>query len=150
MNIQHNNMSDHISTTQAAEIMGVSRVTIFNMIKDGRIKSAIKVGRNYIIPKDFQRDFIKDIAKKIVPILKKNGVARAGIFGSRACASEHKNSDLDLLYEFKKIRKYYPFELGRLKNILEDILDMKVDLVSYDYLHPSLKKKILKHNIEIL
>ena len=143
-------MSDYISTIQAADIMGVSRVTVFNMIKDGRIKRAIKVGRNYIIPKDFQQDFVKNIAKKIIPILKKNGVARAGIFGSRACASGHKNSDLDLLYEFKKIRKYYPFELGRLKNILEDALGMKVDLVSYDYIHPSLKEQILNHNVEIL
>lgn len=39
----------HISTTELAKILGVSRVTIFNKIKNGEIK-AEKVGRNYVIP----------------------------------------------------------------------------------------------------
>lgn len=43
-------MEDYISTTEAAKLLEVSTVTIFNMIKDGRIK-AQKVGRNYIINK---------------------------------------------------------------------------------------------------
>jgi excisionase family DNA binding protein len=44
-------MSDkYISTTEAAKILGISRVAIFNRIKLGKIK-AEKIGRNYIIDK---------------------------------------------------------------------------------------------------
>ena len=39
-----------ISTTEAAKILGVSRITIFDRIKRGKIP-ANKVGRNFIIEK---------------------------------------------------------------------------------------------------
>ncbi|MBU0578287.1 helix-turn-helix domain-containing protein [Patescibacteria group bacterium] len=41
-------MNDFISTAEAAKILGISRVSVFNKIKSGDIK-AVKVGRNYII-----------------------------------------------------------------------------------------------------
>lgn len=37
------------STQEVADLLGVSRVTVFNKIKKGDIK-AEKVGRNYVIP----------------------------------------------------------------------------------------------------
>ena len=37
----------------------------------------------------------------IIPILKKNGVVRAGIFGSYARGEQNKNSDVDVLVKFK-------------------------------------------------
>lgn len=43
-------MDEFISTTEAAKLLGVSRVTLFNKIKSGEIK-AMKVGRNYIVPR---------------------------------------------------------------------------------------------------
>lgn len=46
---------------------------------------------------------IESIKKKIVPILKKHGVVRAGIFGSYARGEQNKNSDVDILIEVKKI-----------------------------------------------
>ncbi len=46
-----NPMRDFLSTVEAAKILGLSRVTLFNKIKSGEIK-AMKVGRNYIIPRD--------------------------------------------------------------------------------------------------
>ncbi|MAG28837.1 hypothetical protein CL632_01670 [bacterium] len=39
------------STTEAAKILGISRVAVFNRIKNGKIK-AEKIGRNYMIPKE--------------------------------------------------------------------------------------------------
>ena len=128
--------------------MGVSRVTIFNMIKDGRIKRAIKVGRNYIIPRNFQWDFVEDIAKKILPILKKHKVKRAGIFGSRACGSERKNSDLDVLIELKRGESL--FDLARLKIALEEALDISVDTLTYDGIYHLLRDKILRQQFPIL
>ena len=42
-------MKDFYTTTEIAELMNVTRVTIFRWIKEGRLK-AIKPGRDYIIP----------------------------------------------------------------------------------------------------
>lgn len=44
------NMSQYISTTELASLLGVSRVTIFKKIKKGEIK-AVRIGRNYVIDK---------------------------------------------------------------------------------------------------
>lgn len=43
-----NNDNDLISTTEAAEILGISRVAVFKRIKSGELP-AQKVGRNYVI-----------------------------------------------------------------------------------------------------
>lgn len=43
-------MKDYISTTEAAKILGISRIAVFNKVKSGEIK-ATKVGRNYVIDK---------------------------------------------------------------------------------------------------
>ena len=40
-----------ISTTKAAELLSVSRITVFKKIKQGILK-ADKIGRNYLIPVD--------------------------------------------------------------------------------------------------
>lgn len=38
----------YLSTSELAELLGISRIAVFKKIKKGNIK-AIKVGRNYII-----------------------------------------------------------------------------------------------------
>lgn len=40
---------DLITTTELANILGISRIAVFNKIKKGQIK-AFKIGRNYVIP----------------------------------------------------------------------------------------------------
>lgn len=40
-----------VSTTELAELLGVTRVTVFRKIKSGEIK-AVKVGRNFVIDKN--------------------------------------------------------------------------------------------------
>lgn len=49
-----------LSTSQVAELLGVSRVTIFRWIKEGTMK-AEKVGRNYVIAHD---EFMKHLGKQ--------------------------------------------------------------------------------------
>lgn len=71
--------SNYYTTTELAELLGVSRVTVFNMIKDGRIE-AEKVGRNYIIPADSlgiygepTADRKKEISKAVKKTIKEYG-----------------------------------------------------------------------------
>lgn len=42
---------DYLSVMEAARVLGLSRVTVFNRIKDGTIK-AKRIGRHYVIPKN--------------------------------------------------------------------------------------------------
>lgn len=53
---------DYISTSEAAELLGISRVAVFKKIKSGQIK-AEKFGRNYLIDKNS----LGGIYKKITP-----------------------------------------------------------------------------------
>ncbi len=63
----------YYSTSEAADILGVSRITVFNMIQDGRL-SAEKVGRNYLIPKNvigIDAELTKDQEEKITKAVEK-------------------------------------------------------------------------------
>ncbi|MCX6788993.1 MAG: nucleotidyltransferase family protein [Candidatus Gribaldobacteria bacterium] len=90
----------------------------------------------------------QEIAKKIIPILKKQGVQKAALFGSQARGEATKKSDVDLLVKLPK--RFGLFEMGGLKMDLEEALNKKVDLVEYSTIHPLLKKQILKEQISIL
>lgn len=84
---------------------------------------------------------IERIKPQIIPILKKYGVKRAGVFGSAARGDFHANSDIDILVEL-------PGSVGLIEFIsmrfaLEDVLKMKVDLAEYRALKQRLKEGIL-------
>lgn len=84
----------------------------------------------------------KNFTFKIIPILKSQGVLKASIFGSFARGDNHKNSDIDLLVKFAAGKTL--LDLIGLKLKLENILGKKVDIITYNSIHPLLKKHILK------
>jgi predicted nucleotidyltransferase len=90
---------------------------------------------------------LKPMIKKIVKILKKNSIKRAGIFGSYARGEQKKNSDVDILVE---LGKPMGFDFVGIQFELEDELGKKVDLVTYNSLHPLLKDRILNEETKIL
>ncbi len=91
---------------------------------------------------------IKNITKIAVPILKRNDVVKAGIFGSYARGEQKKNSDLDMLIQFKGNKNL--FDLVGLKLDLEKNLKKKVDVLTYKSINPLLKKYILNDEVRIL
>lgn len=91
---------------------------------------------------------IRDIEKKIVPILKRNGIVRAGIFGSFARGEAKKRSDLDILVKFKGRKSL--LDLIGLKIELEEKLRRKVDVVEYGAVHPLLKERISKEEVRLI
>ena len=94
------------------------------------------------------RTSIQSIKKKIASILKRHDVKRAAIFGSFARGETKKNSDIDILIEFKGEKSL--LDLIGLKLELEDALRKKVDVLTYDSLHPLLKDIILNEQKVIL
>jgi uncharacterized protein len=68
-------------------------------------------------------------------------IKEIGIFGSYARGEQRKTSDLDVLVEFTEP---IGWEFVDLKEYLESILGMKVDLVTVGALKPQLKDNILQ------
>ena len=91
---------------------------------------------------------LKEITKVVVPLLKKNGVKRAGIFGSYARGEQTKDSDVDILVQWPKGKSF--FELVELERNLKITLQKKVDLLTYDSINHLLKEMILKEEVKIL
>ena len=92
---------------------------------------------------------IMQIKKKIVPILKKNDVKRAAIFGSYARGNQKKKSDIDILIEYKNDDKSL-FDLVHLQEELEKKLKKRVDLLTYDSIYHRLRENILSSQKIIL
>jgi predicted nucleotidyltransferase len=88
------------------------------------------------------------IKKIIIPILRRNGVVKAGIFGSYARGKETRKSDLDLLVKFKGRKSL--FDLAGLELTLEEELQQPVEILTYASLNPLLKDRILKEEVRVL
>ena len=91
---------------------------------------------------------LQKIAKIAIPILKKNGVVKAGIFGSYARGEAKKKSDIDFLITFKGRKSY--FDLIDLEEELQRKLKKKIDLITYNSVNSYLKQYIFKDEVKIL
>ena len=90
---------------------------------------------------------LNQIKPKIIQVLKKNNVKKAGIFGSYSRGEQKKNSDVDILIEPPKNIGFGFFGIAI---ELEDKLGKKVDLISYNGINHLLKNRILSQEIKIL
>jgi len=91
---------------------------------------------------------IEEIREKILPILKKYEVKRAGIFGSMARNEETEKSDIDILVELPDEASL--LDLVGLKMELEEVLRKKVDVLTYDSIYLPLREPILSEEVAIL
>ncbi len=91
---------------------------------------------------------INQIKVMVLPILKEEGVIRAALFGSYVRDQEQENSDIDMLVEVPKGTGLFAF-VG-LQRRLEQALHKKVDLVTYNSIHPLLRDQILSEQLSIL
>jgi predicted nucleotidyltransferase len=91
---------------------------------------------------------ILNIKKKILPVLKKYKVTKAGIFGSLARGENKKRSDVDILAEIDK--KYSLLDVIGIKLELEKVIKKKVDLVEYGLIRSEIKENILNDEIRII
>lgn len=86
------------------------------------------------------------LSERINEIKRDFGVTKIGIFGSYTRNDQHEESDIDILVEFSKDYKTFDNYMG-LKFHLEELLNMKVDLIMKSALKPALADKILQELI---
>ena len=91
---------------------------------------------------------LEDIEANVIRILKRFDVKKAAFFGSFVRGEENEDSDIDILVEFEGKKSL--LDLVGLKLELEDLLGRKVDVVTYNSLHPLLKDKILQEQRAII
>lgn len=91
---------------------------------------------------------INEVENKIVPVLKRYKVRRAGIFGSLAHGQLKPGSDVDVLVEMPK--KASLLDLSGLKTELEETTGREVDVVEYEAIKPAIKERVLAEQIYIL
>lgn len=88
------------------------------------------------------------IKKIALPILKGAGVTRSALFGSFVHGEAGKDSDIDILVDLPRGKSL--FDLVDLQMKLEEALGKKIDVVTYNSLHPLLKDRILAEQVQIL
>lgn len=91
---------------------------------------------------------IASLVDRVLPVLRKYGVTRAGVFGSCARNDVSGSSDLDLLVELPPGSSL--LELVALEQDISDELGMEVDVHTYRSLHPRLRARILGEEVRIL
>ncbi|MBI2443726.1 MAG: nucleotidyltransferase family protein [Candidatus Magasanikbacteria bacterium] len=85
---------------------------------------------------------LQKIKKTASPFFKSYGVKRAAVFGSMARGKATRASDVDMLIEFKDKKSL--LDLVALELDLAEQYGRKVDMVTYNSLHPLLRDRILK------
>ena len=91
---------------------------------------------------------IDEIKRKILSILKRYNVKRAGIFSSVVRGEENEESDIDILVEI--LGRMSLLDFAGLKLELEEALGQRVDLGEYSTIKPMIKEQILSEEVSIL
>ena len=91
---------------------------------------------------------LKNVTSKVLPVLKEAGVTKSSLFGSYVRGENRADSDVDILVRLTKGNGL--LDLVRLEKKLEKALGKKVDLLTYNSVHPLLKGHIKKDQLQIL
>lgn len=117
-----------------------------NLTKKQLSKKELEANKK-IMRKKVDKNIIK-IKSKIIKIIKKMGIKKAGIFGSYAKGDQKLSSDIDILIEPTKKMGF--FEIVKLENELKRKLKKKIDLLTYNSIHKLLRERILQEEIRII
>lgn len=94
------------------------------------------------------RTSVEEIKQRILPILQKYNIKRAGFFGSYVQGEMREDSDIDILVEIEDGISLLDFVGIKLE--IEEVLGKKIDLVEYNTIKPLIKERVMKEQVEIL
>ena len=91
---------------------------------------------------------VNKIKKRVLPILIHHRILKASLFGSVVSGKLNSRSDIDVLVKMPKSASL--LDLAELKDELELKLGRKVDVLTFNSIHPLLKESILNNQKVIL
>ena len=91
-----------------------------------------------------KEDIKKIISSGLDELPNKERIKKLSLFGSYAQGKANKESDIDLLVEFKPEAKIGFFELVRMQNALEQRLKKNIDLVTIQSISKYFKDRVLE------
>jgi predicted nucleotidyltransferase len=89
------------------------------------------------------KDRVIVILREHAPELQAEGVVHLSVFGSVARGEASSTSDVDILADFDKSRRLTLVSLGRLESRLSDLLGVKVDLSSPEWMREPVRQRAL-------
>jgi hypothetical protein len=92
-------------------------------------------------------EMLKEKRKEILKIARKHGVKNVRVFGSVARAQANPDSDIDLLVDLDEGQSL--FDLGGFLMEVQEILGVKVDVVTEKGLHWYIRDRVLEEAQEI-
>ena len=93
------------------------------------------------------RNLVVETLRDHAPELKAAGIAHLRLFGSTARGEATAASDVDLMVEFSASQRPTLVTLGRLQGRLTEILKVKVDLSSADWMREPIRSRALKEAV---
>jgi len=94
-----------------------------------------------------EKDRVIVILRQHAPELKAAGVVHLRVFGSVARGEATPASDVDLLADFDRSKPLTLVTVGSLESRLAELLGVKVDLSSPDWLRESIRDRVLSEAI---
>lgn len=129
-------------TVKKREYLGVNLSPELLNVKEQKADEKL-----FLTKKEKNKKALEKIKKVIIKILRKHHIKRASMFGSYARGEQKKNSDIDIIIEPPK---KMGLEFVEVAYELEDNLNKKVDLLTYNSIHPLIKRYVKKDEIVIL
>jgi predicted nucleotidyltransferase len=90
---------------------------------------------------------LEDVREKAKPLLDRHNVQKAEVFGSYARNEQDEESDIDLLVEMKEGTTL--IDIAELKKELEEKLNVKVDVLTHNSIHPEIRRRVQDEAVEI-
>ena len=90
----------------------------------------------------------EDLKERIREVLRRHEVIRASVFGSVARGDASPASDIDLLVEFPAGKS--PWDLVDIQDDLSDTLQTRVDVLTFNELHPRMRQRVFAEQVPIL
>lgn len=102
-----------------------------------------------VVAEPSQLDSICAILREHQPMLhKRYGVRSMGVFGSWVRGTQSKKSDIDILVEIED-ETITLFQFAELREYLQDLLGVRVDLVEKSSLKPHISHHVLQEVVTI-
>jgi len=141
-----NNYFYRVISVRNIEKIGKKRVYLGKNLSKEQLSEKVSIADKNLLKIKRDKTF-KRVKSKILPVLRKYKIKKAGVFGSYARGEQKKTSDVDILIEPPK---GIGFGFARIALDLEKSLRKKVDLVTYKYINHLIRENILKEEVRII